>query len=108
MRASRRVWLVGWAAALLLAGAAAGAAAEKPKRGPLDPCGRVHIPIGIPNTFDTLKTFVEAEGCFSPGFATYGIYFWIYDLEAKRLVAPTMDDVPCAHGQGNSRGLAAA
>jgi hypothetical protein len=35
--------------------------------GPLDPRGKIHIPIGIANTLDTLKTFVEAEGCFSPG-----------------------------------------
>ena len=47
--------------------------------GPLDPRGQIHVPIGIPNTLDTLKTFVEAEGNFSPGFGTYGIYFWLYD-----------------------------
>jgi len=63
----------------------------------LDPKGQIHIPIGIPNTLDTLKTFVEPEGCFSPGFATYGIYFWIYDKNAKKLYAPTMDDVPCEY-----------
>jgi hypothetical protein len=93
------MWLVGWAA-LLLAGAAAGhaAVAEKAERCPVDPCGRAHIPIGIPNTVDTLKTFVEAEGCFSPGFATYGIYFWIYDDGAKQPVFPTYDGVPCTHG----------
>ena len=72
-------------------------APEKPPRGPLDPCGRIHIPIGIPNTLDSLKTFVEAEGNFSPGFATYGIYFWVYDHETKKLYAPTMDGVKCKH-----------
>lgn len=36
------------------------------------------MPVGVPNTVDTLKTFVEPEGCFSPGFATYGIYVWAY------------------------------
>ena len=35
--------------------------------GPLDPRGEIHIPIGIANSLDTLKTFVEAEGNFSPG-----------------------------------------
>jgi len=90
-----------WIAALLvcLLPLAAGAAEPtKPQRGPLDPRGRVHIPIGIANTLDTLKTFVEAEGNFSPGFATYGIYFWVYDHDAKKLFAPTMDGVKCEHG----------
>ena len=32
----------------------------------LDPRGRIHIPIGNPDTLDTLKTFVEAEGALSP------------------------------------------
>jgi hypothetical protein len=66
--------------------------------GPLDPKGKIHIPIGIPNTLDTLKTFVEAEGNFSPGFGSYGIYFWIYDKTTKTLTAPTMEGMPCAHG----------
>lgn len=65
---------------------------------PLDPRGRIHIPIGLPNTLDTLKTFVEAEGNFSPGFGSYGIYFWIYDKNTRALSAPTMESVPCAHG----------
>lgn len=64
----------------------------------LDPRGRLHIPIGIPNTLDTLKTFVEAEGNFSPGVGTYGIYFWLYDLDASQLTAPTMDGVHVDHG----------
>ena len=97
MRRGRRVPCV-LAAAVLLAAAGEAAAAEKPAPNPLDPCGRVHIPIGIPNTRDTLKTFVEAEGCFSPGFATYGIYFGVYDPETKQLVTPTMVPVPCRHG----------
>lgn len=71
--------------------------AEHPAKS-LDPRGRVHIPIGIPNTLDTLKTFVEAEGNFSPGFGTYGVYFWAYDLLSHRLMAPTMGGVPCTHG----------
>ena len=32
------------------------------ERNQLDPRGKVHIPIGIANSLDTLKTFVEAEG----------------------------------------------
>ena len=64
----------------------------------LDPLGKIHIPIGIPNTLDTLKTFVESEGNFSPGVGSYGIYFWIYDPETKILTAPTMKHVQCQHG----------
>ncbi len=64
----------------------------------LDPKGKIHIPIGVPNTLDTLKTFVEAEGNFSPGVGSYGIYFWIYDPDAEVLAAPTMEHVSCDHG----------
>jgi hypothetical protein len=72
--------------------------AAETKRNPLDPRGKVHIPIGVANTVDTLKTFVEAEGNFSPGFGSYGVYFWVWDHQTNRLFAPTMDDVPCEHG----------
>ena len=65
---------------------------------PLDPRGTRHIPIGTADSVDTLKTFVEAEGNFSPGFATYGIYFWLYDRDSRKLTAPTMDDVSCERG----------
>ncbi len=58
------------------------------------------MPIGVANTVDTLKTFVEAEGSFSPGFGTFGVYFWVWDEASKRLVAPTMDGVDCEHGLG--------
>jgi len=61
----------------------------------LEPQGKIHIPIGIPDTLDTLKTFVEAEGNFSPGVGSYGIYFWIYEPGA--LTAPTMERVECDH-----------
>lgn len=64
----------------------------------LDPRGKVHIPIGIANTLDSLKTFVEAEGNFSPGVGSYGIYFWLYDKPSNKLTAPTMDAVTCEHG----------
>ena len=73
-------------------------AAERVSSSTLDPRGQVHIPIGIANTLDSLKTFVEAEGNFSPGVGTYGIYFWLYDRAANRLFAPTMDAVTCEHG----------
>ncbi len=66
--------------------------------GPFDPRGRIHIPIGVPDTLDTLKTFVEAEGNFSPGVGSYGIYFWLFDKTTARLFSPTMADVPCEHG----------
>lgn len=80
---------------LLVASACTAATAPEPPRSPLDPRGKIHMPIGLPNTLDSLKTFVEAEGNFSPGFATYGIYFWVYDHEAKKLYAPTMEGVKC-------------
>lgn len=69
----------------------------------LDPLGKKHIPIGIPNSLDSLKTFVEAEGNFSPGIGTYGIYFWVFDPEKARLFAPTFEDVPCSHGLAEER-----
>lgn len=61
----------------------------------LDPRGSVHVAIGIPGTVDTLKTFVEAEGGFSPGVGSYGISFWLYD---GKLTAPTMPHVEVAYG----------
>ena len=64
----------------------------------LDLRGQTHISIGIANTLDSLKTFVEAEGIFSPGVGTYGIYYWVYSTERGRLFAPTMNGVTCVHG----------
>lgn len=66
--------------------------------GNLDLKGNIHIPIGIPNTVDTLKTFVEAEGSFSPGCGSYGVYYWIFDLAENKLIAPTMKLAPCTWG----------
>ena len=80
-------------------------AADGPERNQLDPRGKVHIPVGIANSLDTLKTFVEAEGNFSPGVGSYGVYFWIFDKTAGRLVAPTMDSVKCEHGLADGRYL---
>ncbi len=74
------------------------ATADNDRTAALDPRGALHIPIGIANTLDSLKTFVEAEGSFSPGVGTYGIYFWLYDHAVGRLSVPTMKDVPCEHG----------
>jgi hypothetical protein len=71
----------------------------------LNPYGRIHIPIGIANTLDTLKTFVEAEGSFSPGVGSYGIYFWLFDKKAGRLIAPTMGGVKCEHGLADGKYL---
>lgn len=64
----------------------------------LDPAGKYHIPIGIPNSLDSLKTFVEAEGNFSPGIGSYGIFFWVFDPLHETLIAPTSEHVPCTHG----------
>jgi hypothetical protein len=64
----------------------------------LDSKGKIHMPIGIPNTVDTLKTFVEAEGNFSPGVGSYGIYFCLYDKSTDRLYSATMEDVQVRYG----------
>src|SRR5436305_821108 len=37
--------------------------------------GQLHIPVGVPDQPDTLKTFVEPDGSFSPGFGTFGVSF---------------------------------
>jgi hypothetical protein len=74
--------LLGFVAAVLHHGVPVRAAES------LDPAGKVHMPIGIANSLDTLKTFVEAEGCFSPGFGSYGIYFWVFDHQTGQLFAP--------------------
>jgi hypothetical protein len=71
---------------------------KRGRRGPFDPGGEIHVPIGTPNTLDTLKTFVEPEGCFSPGAGSYGIYFWIYDEASQKLTAPTFDGVKAEYG----------
>jgi len=80
-------------------------AAQNQRTDVLDPRGEIHIPIGIANTLDSLKTFVEAEGNFSPGVGTCGVYFWLYDRSAGKLFAPTMKDVPCEHGLAEGAAL---
>ncbi len=72
-------------------------AADEARQSP-GPLGVIHIPIGIPDTLDTLKTFVEAEGCFSPGVGSYGIYFWLYDVDAHKLWTPATKGVRARHG----------
>lgn len=71
---------------------------RRQRRSPFDPRGETHIPIGIPNTLDTLKTFVEPEGCFSPGVGSYGIYFWLFDPTTGTVVAPTFDGIKPRYG----------
>src|SRR6186713_518674 len=43
--------------------------------------GQLHIPIGAPDAPDTLKTFVEPDGSFSPGFGSFGVSFRLPDSE---------------------------
>ncbi len=73
-------------------------AADPLPSSPLDPRGKIHVPIGIPDSLDSLKTFVEPEGSFSPGFGTYGIYFWLWDAQQKKLFAPTMEGASLDYG----------
>ena len=94
-------WCFVWVVFLALAGNLL--SADNPQIQSLDPRGKMHIPIGIVNSLDSLKTFVEPEGCFSPGVGSYGIYFWVYDKDAKRLFAPTMQSVNCEHGLMSER-----
>jgi hypothetical protein len=68
------------------------------RAGELDPRGKIHIAIGVANTNDRLKTFVEPEGNFSPGVGSYGVYFWATDPASGKLVAPTMDGVKVEYG----------
>ena len=48
---------------------------------------------------------MEAEGCFSPGSGSYGIYHWVYDRDEHTLTAPTMNDVACTSGLAQGRYL---
>jgi hypothetical protein len=64
----------------------------------LDPRGEIHMFIGMVNAPDSLKTCLEAEGCFSPGVGSYGIYLWLYDRDQQALAAPTMAGVPSRRG----------
>jgi hypothetical protein len=66
---------------------------KRVERGQLDPRGEIHIPIGIPDTLDSLKTFVEPDGSFSPGMASY-----LYDRDTRKLTAATMDGITPAYG----------
>ena len=101
----RLIWSVLIVVCVGAAAAKAGAGKDGAGRDSLSPRGRIHIPIGIANTLDTLKTFVEAEGNFSPGVGSYGVYFWVFDKGSKKLVAPTMDGVKCEHGLAEGKHL---
>ncbi len=63
-----------------------------------DPQSKIHVPIGIPNSLDTVKTFVDADGSFSPGFATYGVYFWLYDPQSNALLTPSSPGATMTRG----------
>lgn len=52
----------------------------------------------MPNTLDTLKTFVDGGGSFSPGFATYGIYLWLYDHDSKTLLTSSSEGAIVSRG----------
>lgn len=64
-----------------------------------NPVGGSHIVIGVPNSLDTLKTYVESEGDFSPGFGSYGISFWASNPNTGKITTPKME------ASGNRRGL---
>jgi hypothetical protein len=65
------------AAALLLL---ACSRAEEPVRR-----AAVHIAIGVPDTLDALKTFVDDDGSFSPGAGSYGVSFSVDDLQQTQI-----------------------
>ena len=48
---------------------------------------QIHIPIGVPDASDTLKTFVEPDGSFSPGFGSFGVSFRLPDGAQKPAVS---------------------
>jgi len=52
------------------------------------PAGKGHILLGEPGSADLDKTFVELDGSFSPGVASYGVTTWLYDLKQNRLYSP--------------------
>ena len=68
------------------------------RKSDLDPKGEIHIFIGAIDAPDSLKTCLEAEGPFSPGVGTYGIYIWLYDRAQGTFVAPTMAGIPTRRG----------
>ncbi|MGC8833276.1 MAG: hypothetical protein ACP5R4_04405 [Armatimonadota bacterium] len=52
------------------------------------PRGDTHIVIGVPQSLDAFKTFVEPGGSFSPGVRSFGVSLWIYDRAGGKLHAP--------------------
>ena len=79
--------------AVLLLSAAVSVCAQN-----LNPRGKIHVPIGLADANDRLKTIVEAEGNFSPGVGSYGVYFWATDPTTGKLVTPTTEGVAVEHG----------
>jgi hypothetical protein len=47
-----------------------------------------HTVIGVPDSRDHRKTFVEPGGSFSPGVGSFGVSVWVYDQVENRLFAP--------------------
>lgn len=39
---------------------------------------KVHVPIGIPDSVDAIKTFVEDDASFSPGCGSFGVSFGMF------------------------------
>ena len=52
------------------------------------PRGDQHTVLGIPQSSEHRKTFVEPGGSFSPGVATFGVSLWLYDRQAGYLYTP--------------------
>ena len=71
----------------------------------LNPVGEMHIPIGVPNSLDSVKTFVESEGGFSPGVGSFGVSFWVYDSQRQQLYSPSMLNVSHRYGLADGRAL---
>lgn len=52
------------------------------------PAGKAHIVLAVPGSEDLDKSYVEPDGSFSPGVASYGVTTWLYDIGEGHLYAP--------------------
>ncbi len=52
------------------------------------PVGKAHIVLAVPGSEDLDKSYVEPDGSFSPGVASYGVTTWLYDIGEGHLYAP--------------------
>jgi hypothetical protein len=52
------------------------------------PAGKAHILLAVPGSADLDKSYVEPDGSYSPGVASYGLTTWLYDIGERRLYAP--------------------